>query len=114
MFKQIIIASFAAAIGAAASAQAQTPASDTTSVAVSVAGLDMSSEAGARITLRRIEAAAGKVCGDEPTMAVERKQRFEPCVHEVTARTISGLNNPRVAAMFDKHGARPAQIASAH
>jgi UrcA family protein len=114
MFKQIIIASFAlASIGSASAAQAQGQASDIPSVTVSVAGLDMRSDSGARILLRRIETAAGQVCGGEPTLALERKQRFQPCVHDVMAHTISGLNNPRLATLFDKNHALTAKLASA-
>jgi UrcA family protein len=115
MLKQIIIASLAAAaaIGAASSAQAQTPASDIQSVTVSVAGLDMRSDSGARILLQRIETAAGKVCGGEPTLALDRKQQFQPCVRKVTARTVSGLNYPRLAALIDGNLAPSAKLASA-
>jgi UrcA family protein len=109
MFKQIIIATFA--LVAASSAQAQS--SEIPTVKVSVAGIDTQSSSGARILLQRITTAAGKVCGGEPSQVLDRKQVYQPCVHDVTAHTVAGLNNPRLAALFDGRSAPTAKLASA-
>ncbi len=109
MFKQIIIATFALAAASAAHAQS----AEIPSVKVSVAGIDSQSTSGARILLQRIETAAGKVCGGEPSQVLDRKRIYKPCVHEVTARTVASMNNPRLAALFDNKAAPAPKLASA-
>lgn len=109
MFKQIFIATVALAAATAAHAQSI----DIPTVKVSVAGIDTQSTSGASILLQRIEMAAGKVCGGEPSQVLDRKRVYEPCVHDVTARTVTGLNNPRLAALFDNTAAPAAKLASA-
>jgi UrcA family protein len=106
MLKQFIISSFAlaAVVVAAPAVQAQ----ELPSVKVSLAGIDTRSDSGALIAVRRIQTAAGKVCGGEPSAALDRQQKFEPCVREVTQRTVSGLNNPRIAAMLEHETGVPA------
>lgn len=115
MLKQLTIASLAlAAVAAAPAARAQ--ASDLPSVTVSMAGIDANSDSGARIMLQRIKNAAGQVCGGQPSLALDRQQKFDPCVREVTLRTVSGLHNARVTALLNKEAPQTpkAQIASAH
>jgi UrcA family protein len=109
MLKQITIAAFA--LAAAASAQAQ--ATDIPTVKVSVAGIDTQSSSGARILLQRIETAAGQVCGGPPSQVLDRQRIYEPCVRDVTARTVAGLNNPRLAALINSKAAPAAKLASA-
>jgi len=111
MLKQLIIASLAIASVAATSAQAQ----DVRSVRISVAGIDMQSESGARVVLQRIKAAAGTVCGPAPIL-LDRALRYEPCVRDVTQRTVAGLNNRVLTAALTHSGvdAQPAKLASAN
>ena len=112
MFKQLVIASLAIA-SIATAAQAQS--SEFPSVKVSFAGLDTHSDSGVRIMLRRIQSAAGTVCGPEPSVGLERMTRYEPCVREVTQRTVAALSNPRLAALLSNGeiGAPQAKLASA-
>ncbi len=106
MLKQLAIASLALAALAATSAQAQ----DARSVRVSVAGLDAHSEIGARVILQRIQSAAATVCGPAPIL-IDRSRLYEPCVRDITERTVAGLNNPVLTAMTSNQA--PARLASA-
>jgi UrcA family protein len=110
MLKQLIIASLAIVSFAATSAQAQ----EARSVRISVAGLDTQSESGARVILQRIKFAAGTVCGPAPRY-LERSKQYNPCVREVTQRTVAGLSNPRLTAILTQDGRSPlpAKLASA-
>lgn len=110
MLKQILIASLLIA-PFAGSAQAQ----EAPSVKVSVAGIDTRSESGARIVVKRIQAAAGAVCGPLPSDLMERQTHYAPCVRDVTERTVRGLNNPMLTAQLtgEKAAARPALLANA-
>lgn len=115
MLKQTIISSVALAMAtlvAAPSAYAQAP--QAPSVTVSLDGLDANSEAGARIMLQRIRNAAGQVCGGQPSLALDRQMKFQPCVAEVTRRTVDGMNNRRLTALLEKAGGPPPRaVASA-
>jgi UrcA family protein len=115
MLKQLIISSLAfAAVAAAPSAYAQD--ASLPSVKVSFNGIDTRSEAGAQIMLRRIKLAAGQVCGGEPSIALDRQMKFQPCVEQVTQRTVDGLNNSKLAAAWNKETGAPAatQVARSH
>jgi len=109
MLKHIIIATFAVAAASAAHAQS----SEIQTVKVSVAGLNAQSPSGARIVLQRIESAARKVCGAEPTRDLARSRLYDPCVEEVIARTVAGQDNPTLAALINRTAPSPAKLASA-
>ena len=83
------------------SAQAQV--SDVPTVKISMAGLDTKSDSGAHIMLQRITFAAETVCGPLPSSMLDRQQKYAPCVREVTQRTVSELNIPRLTALLT-HG----------
>ena len=108
MLKIIAIATFALAAASAAQAQSN----DVQTVRISVAGIDTQSPRGARIVMQRIEAAAAKVCGAEPTRDLARMRMYEPCIQEVTARTVAGLNNPHLASLVDQSAQPAAKLAS--
>ena len=114
MHRKIVPALLAAALmgGAGAHAAAAEPAAETT-VKVRVAGLDLESDAGARIALARIHRAAGKVCGGEPeTRLLDRRAAYDGCVREAVDRTVASAHSSRLTAL---NGAkeRDAQLASA-
>jgi len=114
MLKQLIIASFALAAVAGAPARAQT--ADVSSVKVSFDGIDTHSTSGARLMLQRIKVAAEKICGGYPSAPLDRVAKFKPCVDEVTQRTVNGLNNVRLTALYQNHSAPiagPQTVASA-
>ncbi|MCA6247848.1 MAG: UrcA family protein [Phenylobacterium sp.] len=83
--------------GASASAQ---PALDDVKVKVSYAGLDISTESGARTLLKRIEHAAAEVCGGEPANRLDRMKTFRPCTKEVVNRTVSKIDSPALTALL--------------
>ena len=83
--------------GASASAQ---PALDDVKVKVSYAGLDISTESGARTLLKRIEHAAAEVCGGEPSNRLDRFAKFRPCTKDVVKRTVSGIDSPTLTAVY--------------
>jgi UrcA family protein len=110
MLKQLLIASLAIA-SVAGAVQAQP--SDTSSVKVSIAGIDTHSESGARVMLQRITVAAGSVCGPAPSNLMDRYAQYDPCVRGVTRATVAGLNNPYLTALLTKGRASPSELASA-
>jgi UrcA family protein len=99
MLKQLVISSL---VFVAAAPMAHAQSSDLPSVKVSLAGIDARSDTGAQIVLRRIKTAAGKVCGNAPSSSLDRLQKFEPCVREVTQRTVTELNTPTLTAAWNK------------
>lgn len=81
--------------GAPASAQ---PASDQARIKVSYEGLDIQSEKGAKILLRKIENAAAEICYDQGSDRV----RFRPCTQEIVARTVAQVKSPALQALYGK------------
>lgn len=77
---------------------------------VSLKGLDLNSPDGARAALARLQAAARRVCGPEPSFRdLERSQAFKACVDQTLNQAVAGLGNDEVDAL---HGGAP-QRASA-
>jgi UrcA family protein len=92
------VAAFAAmAVSASAFAA---PTSDTqVSVKVSLAGVDLQSQAGAQVALGRIHVAARQICGEEPTDALDGRAQYRACMAQVTDRAVAKLGSPTVAAL---------------
>ena len=116
MSTKLTITSMAAiaALGLASFAQAALagPSSDPnqSSVRVSLAGLDLHSEAGAKIALHRIQSAATDVCG------VETDARLivgwnRSCTTQAVERAVADLGNPIVTALYAGTG-QPTTLAS--
>jgi UrcA family protein len=116
MFAKTSFAAIAAlaVLGFAASSHASpVGASDpnTMTVSVSVADLNLSSAAGAKIVLRRIHNAATTICGDEPDRRLtERFALYQSCVKTTVDRTVASLDSPVVTAM---NGGQPGEMAVA-
>jgi UrcA family protein len=77
------------------------PVQDTVSVKVSVAGVDLSSEAGAKVALQRIHVAATTICGDQP----EARQfadaaRYKSCMKAATDSGVASLGSSMVTALY--------------
>ena len=69
------------------------------SVNVSVADLNLSSPAGAKIVLRRIHNAAETICGDQPDIRLTaRFALYQSCVKATVDRTVASLDSPLVTA----------------
>jgi UrcA family protein len=116
MLKQSIVSSLTVALAMAAFAApaAHAQSAQAPSITVSVGGIDAKTEGGARIVLQRIKNAAGQVCGGQPDAPLDRLMTFQPCVEEVTQRTVAGLGNVQLTALLEKNGApRLQSVASA-
>ena len=85
--------------GAPASAQ---PAYDPVSIGVSYKGLDIQSEAGAKILLRKIENAASEICRDQVSSPMDEVRKFRPCKKEIVARTVAQVNSPALQALYER------------
>ena len=92
------------------SAAAQT--TETASVKVSFADLNLSSEAGAKVMLQRIRNAAEKVCGIESDDPIDQLYEYRPCVKTTTNRAVANFHNPIVTALNSGKSA-PAPMALA-
>jgi UrcA family protein len=117
MFAKTAVASLAAiaALGFAAVTHAAPVAdrssdSDATSVNVSIAGLDLSNPAGAKVVLQRIRAAAQTVCGGEPDIRLtERFTLYQSCLKTTVDGAVASLASPLVTAM--NAGPSPVMVA---
>ncbi len=107
------------ALGFAADAQAHTqanPAADpgVMSVKVSVSDLNLSSEAGARVALRRVTQAARAACGGQPRpIDLERSAQYHDCMNTAVSRAVASLDSPHVTALYAGQG-RPARVLAAN
>ena len=107
-----VIAVGAASVAAAAPASA--PTDERISVRVPVADLNLQSEAGARVALRRIAKAASAICGDEPdSREMARAALFRACVRSAVDRTVAEADSPMLAQL-NGTPARAATLAAAN
>lgn len=65
--------------------------------------LDITREAGARVLLRRIKAAAIQICGGRSYISTElfRKRMVDACVKDAMTNAIDQLNAPKVKALYN-------------
>lgn len=103
MFAKTFIAAVAALAALAPVAGAQAQAADLGQTAwtrITVADLDLATDAGARSALRRIEAAAQLVCGPQPSpREFQSYLDWKGCVKTGVANAVVQLNNPKVAGL---------------
>lgn len=101
MLRTILSAILAGALSVSAVATAAAaPASDTTSMKVRIADLDLGSEPGARVALQRIRQAARTICGAEPdSRSLERQTLHATCVRDVVDRTVASADRPALTAV---------------
>lgn len=91
-------------------ADADTPARQV-SIAVSYAGLDLSSPAGAEAMLGRMRLATRKICGDAPHPSqLSAGLRHKACRTSVMTGAVATLGHPTVTAAYG--GRRGAQTAA--
>lgn len=102
----LIAASALAILGAGFPAAAETPAGpqERVSVEVSVADLDLSSEAGARVAVGRIKSAAREVCRDAAPRSLLAPRARHECERLTVAKTIAeiGGDRPMLAALDER------------
>lgn len=70
---------------------------------VSYADLNLHSTAGAWAVLRRVRAAAKRVCAPRPADAdLDQLADYKTCLHDAVANAVAELGNPRVSALYGK------------
>jgi UrcA family protein len=91
--------------GAAQAGPAISPDPEIATAKVSLADLDLRSEAGAAVGLRRIEMASEKVCGGQPDVRlIQRQASYKACVAVTMDRAVTSLGSPRVTALYTGTG----------
>ena len=95
-----MLAAPAPAAAARASAYLYAP----TPVTVRIDDLDIDSPAGARIAWRRIQAAAGRACGPNPSSVrqLSYAQQYEDCQHNNVEALVGAVDAPRVTALNEQ------------
>ena len=91
-----------AALGFVASAHAASPgaAEDTVTVKVQASDLNLHSEKGASVALKRIQVAAERICGGEPdSRALAEGIAYRACYRSTVDRTVASLDNPIIASL---------------
>jgi UrcA family protein len=92
------------ALSAASSfAATPTPNGDPFKTSVRSSDLNLSSDADAKVLLRRIQSAAGHACGGKPDLVeLSRMRVFNICVGASVDETVARLGNPRLSALNDQ------------
>lgn len=93
------------AIAAAGFAQAQTPAqaqAETGTMTVRVDDLNLTSNRGAAIALRRVDQAARVFCGGDAWQGLARATVTAKCRDEMTGRAVARIAAPLVTALYEK------------
>jgi len=75
-------------------------------VRVSYAGLDLTSEQGAKVLYERISAAADQVCPSADLRNLRAYYESRVCRKEAIARAIQEVGNPKLAAILTQHASR--------
>lgn len=100
---------------AAQAAIAQTPPDYKASEAVSYADLDLGTSDGARTLLRRIDFAAKRVCGPEPSHSPLQPHLtafYQRCVMDSVDATVARIDSPLLTAMRGEQQPGGATLAS--
>lgn len=69
------------------------------SVPVKVGDLNIRSEAGAEVALRRIQRAAHAICGETDSKQLGRQAMIDACVRDAVNTTVASANSPALAAL---------------
>ena len=99
-----LCAAILAAPAPAAAAQASAYRYAPTPVTVRIDDLDTDSLAGARIALRRIQAAAGRACGPNPSSVrqLSYAQQYMDCQRNNVEALVRAVDAPRVTALNEQ------------
>lgn len=94
----VTLALMAAPVAARAETAATAPPKQET---VSYADLDLSREAGAKILIARMQAAAERVCGPAPVLAdLKFHAIYTHCVRETVQRSVASVDSAVVAKVY--------------
>ena len=86
---------------------------DSHSAKVSLAGVDLGSDEGAKVALQRIRSAARQVCSEDPsTRDLDLTYPYVPCLNATVDHAVGVLDSPRVTALNAAHGKPPTVIAA--
>jgi len=78
---------------------------DPHSTKVSLAGVDLGSEEGAKAVLQRIRNAARQVCSEDPNIRdLDLTHPYVDCLNATVDHAVGVLDNPRVTALNAAHG----------
>ena len=95
-------AMIAAAIGPGATTAFAASPDDPISVKVSLADLNMASDAGARTALARIQNAANRACGgDVSDQSLGEQMQFRSCAKQAVQRAVTAINQPALTAVSE-------------
>jgi UrcA family protein len=111
----LAVAVSALAILGFAGAHAAPPSSHTEPRAakVSLADVDLGSEAGAKVALQRIRNAARRVCSEDPsTRDVDLTYPYVTCLGATVDHAVGVLANPKVTALNAAQERRPVVLAA--
>jgi UrcA family protein len=87
---------------------------DQMSVAVGVGDLNLATQPGAAVALRRIHNAAQSICGPAPDIKdLERTADYRGCVAASMGPAVASLNNPLVTALYTGQGEHTAMLETA-
>jgi UrcA family protein len=67
---------------------------------VSLAGLDLSTEAGACTALKRIKWAAWDLCPTDDRLEVYFMRQRRQCVDDAVSRAVKATHSPRIEALY--------------
>lgn len=97
---KILTSLLAAAIALGAAGVATASDAERVSIRVPIADLNLQSEAGARVALRRITRAASTICGDAAdSREMARAALFQACVRSVVDKAVADAGSPTLAAL---------------
>jgi len=114
-FKNTAIAlSAVLALGVASYGQAACAQSAAEGVSVPTGDLNLSTTAGAKTLLRRINTAADAYCGGQSHVPLDQQRTHDICVADAIGTTVARLNIPALTAMNSGHPLSvPTDLASA-
>jgi UrcA family protein len=105
-------ASLVFGVAGAASAQSA-PVDNVPSMTVRLADVDLSSKAGARTAMQRIETAADAVCGGQPEARDwTRRAFYDQCRSNAIKGAVASVGRPTLSQIADASYATPVFVAS--
>lgn len=81
---------------------------DLHSAKVSLTGVDLGSDEGAKVALQRIQSAARRLCSEDPgARNLDLTHPYVDCLNATVDHAVGVLGNPRVTALNAAHGKPP-------
>ena len=110
----VAVSALAAILGFAGGVHAASN-SDSHSAKISLADVDLGSDAGAKIALQRIRNAARRVCSEDPNIRdLDLTYPYVTCLKATVDHAVGVLDSPRVTALNAAHGKPPTVAANQH